>query len=115
MLISAVAGSNVRELLYRASQLLAEAPEPEPVVGLPVYRPETDPNEFTVKRVGDEWRVAGKAIERAAAMTYWEYDQSVRRFQRILEALDIDKALREAGVEAGDVVLIGEHELEWEE
>lgn len=115
MKISAVAGTNVRELLYRASQMLAEAPEPEPVVDLPVYRPETDPNEFTIKRVGEDWRVAGKAIERAAAMTYWEYDQSIRRFQRILEALDIDKALREAGVETGDIVLIGEHELEWEE
>ena len=48
-------------------------------------------------------------------MTYWEYYQSVRRFQRILETLGIDEELREAGVMPGDSVFIGDHELEWEE
>jgi GTP-binding protein len=46
-------------------------------------------------------------------MTYWEYDQSVRRFQRILQSLGIDEELRSLGVEEGDTVLIGEFELEW--
>jgi GTP-binding protein len=113
MAISAVAGTNVRQLLYRATELLVEAPESPPVAETPVYRLETDPNEFTVERADDGWRVVGEAIERAAAMTYWEYDQSIRRFQRILETLGIDKALREKGVMQGDTVHIGEYELEW--
>lgn len=115
MLISAVSGENVRKLLYRAAEVLASLPEPEPVVEMPVYRPETDPEEFTIERTDDGWRVIGVAIERAAAMTYWEYDQSVRRFQRILEALGIDQALRDDGVKQGDTVLIGDFELEWED
>ena len=48
-------------------------------------------------------------------MTYWEHDQSVRRFQRMLQQLGVDVALREAGVKAGDTVKIGEYELEWQE
>jgi GTP-binding protein len=68
-----------------------------------------------VEKTDEGWRVVGEAIERAAAMTYWEYDQSIRRFQRIMEALGIDKSLREAGVKNGDTVLIGEYELEWED
>jgi GTP-binding protein len=48
-------------------------------------------------------------------MTYWEHDQSVRRFQRILETLGIDEALREAGISPGDTVVIGDYELEWED
>ena len=48
-------------------------------------------------------------------MTYWEYDQSVRRFQRILQTLGIEDALRQAGVKTGDTVYIGEFELEWED
>jgi GTP-binding protein len=48
-------------------------------------------------------------------MTYWEYDQSARRFQRILETLGIDEGLREAGVKNGDTVFIGSHELQWED
>lgn len=115
MPISAVAGTNLRKLLYTASELLAQAPELPAVAELPVYRPETDPNEFEIKRVGSDWRVSGDAIERAASMTYWEYDQSIRRFQRIIETLGIDAALREAGVKQGDTVFIGDHELEWED
>ena len=116
MLISAVSGDNVRKLLYRAAQLLAETPEPTPVAEMPVYRHETDPNEFSISREDDGgYRVSGVAIQRAAAMTYWEYDQSVRRFQRILETLGIDQALRDAGVTQGDTVYIGDFQLEWED
>jgi GTP-binding protein len=115
LLISAVAGTNVRQLLYQAAELLAKTPEPPAVAALPVYRPESDPNDYRVDKIAEGWRVAGEAIERAAAMTYWEYDQSVRRFQRIMETLGIDEALREAGVQNGDTVFIGEYELEWED
>ncbi|MDH5506944.1 MAG: GTPase ObgE [Anaerolineae bacterium] len=114
MAISAVAGTRVRELLYQAKRLLDEAPPMDSPVDVPVYRPESDPNEFSIGRENEGWRVSGVSIERAAAMTYWEYDQSVRRFQRILETLGIDDALREEGVAAGDTIFIGEFELEWE-
>jgi len=113
--ISAVSGENVRKLLYRASQVLAELPPVEEIAALPVYRVEDDPNEFTVSKEYESWRIAGKAIERAAAMTYWEHHQSIRRFQRILETLGIDDALRKAGVQEGDTVLVGDHELEWQD
>lgn len=115
MLISAAAHTNVRELLYKAAELLAGLPEPPPAADMPIYRAETDPNEFKIVREEEGYRVKGNAIERAAAMTYWEYDQSVRRFQRIMETIGIDKALREAGIEVGELVLIGEFELEWED
>mgnify|MGYP006288905851 FL=1 len=120
--ISAVAGTNVRQLLYRAKQILDDLPaeterEPEPSESdeMPVYRPESDPREFTIKRTRKGYRVSGEAIERAAAMTYWEYYQSAARFQRILRTLGIEKALRKAGIQPGDTVFIGDHELEWTE
>lgn len=113
--ISAVAGTDVGKLLYRAAQLLEEAPAVEEVQQLPVYRMESDPRQFEIQRVPDGWRVSGQAIERAAAMTYWEYDQSVRRFQTILQTLGVDEALRKEGVRTGDTVFIGEYELEWQD
>lgn len=115
MSISAVAGTSVRALLYGAAELLSQVPETQPVVEVPVYRPESDPRQFTVQRQDGGWRVAGASIERAAAMTYWEYDRSVRRFQKILEALGIDQELRAQGVQNGDSVFIGDHELEWQD
>jgi GTP-binding protein len=113
--VSAVTGENVRALLWRAAEALAQAPVEETVEALPVYRAEEDPNAFQIEQVEDGWRVTGKAIERAAAMTYWEHEGSVRRFQRLIERLGIERALREAGVSEGDTVFIGEYELEWEE
>jgi GTP-binding protein len=113
--ISAAAGTNVRTLLYQAARSLAAAPAPEERAELPVYRPESDPREFSVERTRDSWRVTGKAIERAAAMTYWEFDESVRRFQRILETMGVEDALRKAGVKPGESVHIGDYELEWQD
>jgi len=113
MAISALARTNVRELLFKAARVLAELPDDVAEPELPVYRMESDPQDFTIQERAQGWRVSGKAIERAAAMTYWEYDQSVRRFQHILHSLGIDDALRELGVQEGDTVLIGEFELEW--
>jgi GTP-binding protein len=113
MEISALAKTNVRKLLYTAARILAETPEPEKPERLPVYRVEADPRDFSVERRPEGWRITGEAIERAAAMTYWEYDQSVRRFQRILHSLGIEDELRQLGIQEGDTVMIGEYELEW--
>jgi len=117
MTLSALARTNTRELLIKAYQALEEAPLPEVVeAALPVYKPKEDPREFSVKHEGaNEWRVSGAAIERAASMTYWQHDGSVRRFQKIMETLGVDEALRKAGVQEGDTVAIGEFELEWQE
>ncbi len=113
--ISALAGTNVRLLLYRAAELLESLPAaPEPAE-MPVYRVEADPRQFTIQRQAKGWRVSGEAIERAAAMTYWEYDQSVERFQRILKTLGVEDALRTEGIQVGDTVFIGEYELEWQD
>ncbi len=117
MTISALAHTNTRELLLKAAETLAEAPALEEVkASLPVYRPKEDAKDFHVTREGThEWRLSGAGIERAASMTYWEHDGSVRRFQKIMEALGVDEALRKAGVKEGDTVAIGDYELEWQE
>ncbi len=112
--ISAVARSNLRQLLYAAIETLQQPAEIAQEPELPVYRPEPDPSAFVIEREPDaSWRIRGKAIERAAAMTYWEYDEAVVRFQRMLERLGIDQALRDAGIEPGDTVRVDEYELEW--
>jgi len=113
--ISAVVGTNLRQLLYRAAQMLAESPPQAEVAELPIYRTESDPREFSIKHKKDGWHVTGQAIERAAAMTYWEYDQSAMRFQRILQVLGVEEALRQAGIQAGETVFIGDYELEWQD
>jgi GTP-binding protein len=113
--ISGITGENVRKVLYQAAKLLSETSILTKAVTIPVYRVETDPNQFTIEKSQKGWRLRGDAIERAAAMTYWDNDASIRRFQRILEVLEIENALRKAGIKEGELVLIGDYELEWTE
>lgn len=115
MPISALTRENLTPLLWRAHELLQAAPPPQPVAQtVPVYRPDADPRAFTIERTDDGgYRVRGESIERAAKMTYWEETSGLVRFQRLIETLGIDQALRKAGVQEGDTVYIGDFELEW--
>jgi GTPase len=116
MAISALARTDVRELLLKAAATLAETPVLEEVEpSMPVYRPVEDPRAFTVIREADGYRIKSVSIERAAEMTPWDQTGSVRRFQKLMERLGVDKELREAGAQEGDTVYIGEYELEYQE
>jgi GTP-binding protein len=115
--ISAVTNENVREMIYRVKKMLDESPEPKPIADneMVIIRPEPDESIFTVETEEDGWRVRGKRIERIAAMTYWEFEATTRRFQQILDSMGISKALNTAGVQPGDTVHIGDEVLEWSE
>jgi GTPase len=115
MAISAMARKDLKPVLWKALELVSNAPEPEILEEIPVYKPEEDPREFTIDIVEEGYLVKGKAIERAANMTYWEHDESVRRFQKLMNTLGVEEALRKAGIEEGDNVIIGEFELEWQD
>jgi GTP-binding protein len=114
--ISAVTGENIQQLLYQVQAMLDEIPdvEPAPADALPEIMPATDERDFEVVNLGQgEWRVEGVAIERAALMTNWDYYEAGMRFQRILRAMGIRDALREAGIQEGDTVQIADVELVW--
>lgn len=116
MAISAVTGEGVQAMLYRVKKMLDEAPEPAPrQEEMVVIVPEVDESAFTIERENGGWRVRGKRIERIASMTYFEFDATLNRFQQILERMGITHALEEAGVQVGDIVYIGDEELEWGE
>jgi len=118
MAVSALARTDTRELLLKAAHKLAETPPLEEVEPpMPVYRPQADAKQFEIKREGtNEWRIIGVAIERSAKMTYWQHSGSLRRFQKLMEHLGVDEALRKAGIQEGDSVRIGDDfELEWQD
>ncbi len=117
MAISALARQGTRDLLLRAAQMLAELPEDTPTrkKELPVFRLEDDEGAFAVEWDEDGWRVRGTRVERMAAMTIWNLDEAVRRFQRTLYRMGVSEALEIAGVQPGDTVRIGKSEFEWEE
>jgi len=116
--ISAVTGQGVKALMQRTLALLSTLPasHPAPTEGA-VFRPaERDASRtFAVEREQSGWRVRGAQVERIAAMTPFVLPEAAARFQRQLQALGITDALKEAGVQPGDIVRIGARELEWQD
>ncbi len=114
MSISAVTGEGVKEMLRSVAEMLASLPKEEPpTVEVKVFRP-VEEEALAITWEDDAWRVWGFEVERVAAMTNWDLDEAVQRFQRIADATGLKAALRKAGVQIGDTVRIGEAELEWQ-
>jgi GTP-binding protein len=115
--ISAADGQGLEDLQLELARLLPDAKamaEPPESAGVVVHRPESMGDNFAVRREPDGFRVRGRRIERIAAQTDFQNEESAERFQRDLDRMGIDAELRRAGVEPGDTVRIGEVELEWE-
>ncbi len=116
--IAAATGEGLDPFRARVAALLpsfeelAEPPEPAGVV---VHRIDAMADGFAIERDEDgAFRVRGKRIERIAAQTNFDVEESAERFQRSLARFGIDTELRRAGVGTGDVVRFGATELEWE-
>ncbi|HUR15782.1 MAG TPA: GTPase ObgE [Candidatus Limnocylindrales bacterium] len=115
--VSAALGEGVDELLEALGRLLPDAEtlaEPGEPAGVVIHRFENAPDMFTVSREGDAYRVMGRRIERLAAQTDFENEESAERFQRDLARSGIERELVRAGVGQGDTVRIGQVELEWD-
>ncbi len=110
--ISAATGENLQTLLRRAVAILNELPPIERKKAMPIIQP-VDEDAFEIEKTPEGWVVSGKRIERAAAMTNWDYYEAALRFHRIMEAMGVAEALEQAGVENGDTVIIGDTALEW--
>ena len=115
--VSAATGTGVAELRDRVAELLPEADElaaAPAASGVVVHRIDPLRDAFIIERENGAFRVRGKRIERLAAQTNFDNEESAERFQRDLARLGIDDELRKAGVSAGDTVRIGKTDLEWD-
>jgi GTP-binding protein len=111
--LSAATQEGTKQLLYRAAQALTELPPAELAIEeLPVLRlPDEEP--FTILHEGAVWRVSGARVEKLVAMSRFDSDEALRRLQRKLEHMGIIEALKQAGVQEGDTVFLGDFEMEW--
>ena len=69
---------------------------------------------FTVDNMGGGvYRLRGRYVERASAMLDVSLPEAINRYQHTLKRIGVDKALKKAGIAAGDRVRCGEFEFEW--
>jgi GTPase len=117
--ISAVTGEGVPTLMQAVAASLREALEREVEAEKPQER-----RRYTLENVDERaWQaqrlsrhhfaVTGVGVERFTVMTDFSRDEGQERFERFLESSGITAELERLGVEDGDVVHIGSHELIW--
>ncbi len=118
--VSAATGQGLEGLMARVAAELDRLPAPTPV-----RAPEPEEAErvfrlkpratFEVTSNGEGYLVTGAEVERLAAMTNFENEEAVRRFQRAMARMGVDRALKDAGARVGDRVRVGPAELEYSE
>ncbi len=113
--ISSITKQGLKELLVRVEDLLKEIPK-ENLIELnqrKVYKLNEDKNEFQIVREEDMYVVIGPAVEKLMSRVNLEDTESMYYFQRKLDELGVNEALKEAGVKEGDTVKVVDWELEW--
>ena len=113
--ISAVTGDGVKELLDYVSTTLKELPK-EDLIDIEdikkVYTLE-EKEEFTIVREDGIFVVDGPGVQRIMRRVNLEDNESMHYFQKCLEQLGVNTALKKAGVQEGDTVKVVDWELEW--
>jgi GTPase len=109
--ISAATGEGVRDLVLAVANAIAHAPLPSSVT--PSARIDlVAPALFRVERGDDgSFVVSGERVERLAAMTNFDSDEALARFERALGRMGVEKRLAELGAREGDTVRIGPYEF----
>jgi GTPase len=114
--ISAATGEGTRPLIFRVGELLKEIIEREPapvVVEEPRLVKAEAKERFKLSMDEEVFVVSGRELERHLAMTNFDTEGGLRRFQNILKVMGIDKALREAGAMPGSKVRIADLEFDY--
>ena len=112
---SAATGEGLRELMYKAYDLLLQYEPEEDEEDLARFD-EIDPDSYEIVEGNDtDWEVRGKNIERLVAMTNFDNDEALYRFQLIWKRLGIDEALKEKGVQEGESVRIRDMVFEYKD
>lgn len=110
MKVSAATGQGLKELMWKAYDMLKHAPQEEEILEIGPLK-EADPDSFEIitNNVEDaDFEVKGKNIERLVAMTNFDNDEAVYRFQLIWRRLGIEQALKDKGIQEGQTVRVGD-------
>lgn len=112
-LISAATGEGVQPLLERLWQIVDRLKsEPEPELKIPEREYRYEPP-YTIEEEADGFRVSGRSVEQAVRMTDFENEQAVRYLHTRLQRAGVFNALQKLGARAGQIIYIGDTELEY--
>jgi GTPase len=121
--ISAVTRQGLTPLIYDVMERLEQLRAEEQIRAETELAPmrftaqtEADENHWEALRVDDiTFQIVGRGIERMVAMTDLENEQALRRLQKSLNKIGINRKLKALGAKDGDTVRIREIEFDYED
>jgi GTPase len=109
---SAATHEGVREVVLATSRAIESAPMPQIVEPPEAHIELAAADAFRIERRSDgAFVVSGERVERLAAMTNFDSDEALARFEYALGKMGVEKKLRELGAREGDTVHIGQYEF----
>ena len=113
--ISAATGQGLKELFARVSEILKELPREEltEVEERVVYTLEEEQKGFEIKHEKGEFIVSGPDIDNLMRRVNLADNESMYYFQKMLENLGINEALKQAGAQDGDTIRFNDWEFDW--
>ncbi len=112
--ISAVTGQGVEELIEKTYEMIQSIPPEEVHVGeARVVKKYEEEIPFEINIIDGVYVVTGNRIENLVKMTNFDQEQSLQRFQRTIERMGLEQALRDKGIKEGATVRIVDFEFEY--
>ena len=118
--ISSVTGEGVKELMAYVSQTLKELPK-EDLIDITdsskkkVYTLDDQDKKFTIAKKGNIFTVKGEQVDKLMRKVNIGDYESLFYLHRKLDEMGVNQELKEYGIKEGDLVKIGEYEMEWED
>ena len=115
--ISAATHENLDALINFIGKTLEEiVPEVEPVDEIKVFDVDKEDDPVIIERNdAADFIVRNKNLEKIVAMTNFDNEEGLRRFQFIWRMKNLDALLKTRGIKEGMTVHIGQIEFEWHE
>jgi len=113
--ISAITGRGIDELIEKTYALLQSIPAEVHIGEARVVRRYEQDIPFIINIVDGVYEVTGKRIENLLSMTKFSQDESLQRFQRTINRMGLEEALKAKGIQVGDTVRIKDMEFDYSE
>ena len=118
--ISALTNDNLKDLVYKCSELLEVTPffykKDEVVNDYVEYNFAEEEKDIVIQKVKDDtFDVRGKLVQKLVNRSNFMTDESISMFLTTLRKAGLDDQLREAGAKNGDTITIFDLEFEFVE
>ena len=118
--VSAATYAGIDELKHAMSDYLEQKHQEKPTFAITnndavIIKPNVKKSEkIIVRNQNGSWRIVHQKAVRLARGSNLETWEARIQFQHRLEQLKVTKALRDAGIEIGDTVMVGDWEFNWD-